>query len=585
MFDNRFKLIKELSGNDICISCLMEADISLPVVQKAKASWANVKQGLSNPHPNVRESAKKFKDFAGKNADLFTLEQGNPKMEKEGEAVPEFMSIGVSLSPHKSAETGLNFCPCATEDCKSVCLTDTGRGSFDPAVNEARKKRSQFLVQHPEHFSTLLDHGIGLAKQRAAKQGKKLAVRLNVFSDIHWEDYAPHLFEKHKDVQFYDYTKIGKRTQKQLPSNYHLTFSSTGVKGKDNNWEQAKGHLDKGGVVAMVFQSRPGKGKKEPEKLPSFVHDKKTGKKYRVIDGDIHDHRHLDHVYNSAAPGEGLIAGLHLKSPISGGFEKQVAKANDFAVAFDDDVVEINGDEEKEKMNENNNMKRKFSKKLLESFHNNFLFERDLGTPYDPNADDDNDGIPNRDDPDDDGDGLKDYEDPNHPDYIPPDGGGGGGGGGGYPEPDPSMWPDNWWLNKTFLQWLQDNFPEWYSKNQDLIRDRQNVTDPDGDGIHNDDDLDDDGDGTPDSSDTDHPDYHGGGGGGGRGGVPTSGKYRLPGTTPLDGWRDPTTGHYYSGWYGGHSPEHPRWRPPEPPPGGGGGQGGGGFGSGGGGGR
>ena len=42
-----------------------------------------------------------------------------------------------------------------------------------------------------------------------------------------------------------------------------------------------------------------------------------------------------------------MIAGLHLKSPISGGFEKQVAKANDFAVAFDDDVVEINGEENK----------------------------------------------------------------------------------------------------------------------------------------------------------------------------------------------------------------------------------------------
>lgn len=347
MLSKHAQLIKELSGNDICFSCLMEADISLPVVQKTKATWANVKQGLSNPHPNVRESAKLFKQFAGKNADLFTAEQGNPKLAKEGESVPEYMSVGVSLSPHKSADTGLNFCPCATEDCKSVCLTDTGRGSFDPAVNEARKKRSHFLVQHPEHFSALLDHGIGLAKQRAAKQGKKLAVRLNVFSDIHWEDYAPHIFKKHNDVQFYDYTKIAKRTQKELPPNYHLTFSSTGVKGKDSNWEHAKNHLDKGGVVAMVFQAKPGKGKAAPEKLPSFVHDKKTGKKYRVIDGDIHDHRHLDHIYNSAQQGEGLIAGLHLKSPISGGFEKQVAKANDFAVAFDDDVVEINGDENK----------------------------------------------------------------------------------------------------------------------------------------------------------------------------------------------------------------------------------------------
>lgn len=575
MLSDKANFIKNIISSDICISCLMEADISLPVVQKAKATWANVKQGLSNPHPNVRESAKKFKDFAGKNADLFTLEQGNPKMEKEGKAVPEYMSIGVSLSPHKSADTGLNFCPCATEDCKSVCLTDTGRGSFDPAVNEARKKRSQFLVQHPEHFSALLDHGIGLAKQRAAKQGKKLAVRLNVFSDIHWEDYAPQIFEKHKDVQFYDYTKIAKRTQKQLPSNYHLTFSSTGVKGKDNNWEQAKGHLDKGGVVAMVFQSRPGKGKKEPEKLPSFVLDKKSGKKYRVIDGDIHDHRHLDHIYNSAAPGEGLIAGLHLKSPISGGFEKQVAKANDFAVAFDDDVVEINGDDEKEKMNENFNIKSRFTKKLLESINENFIYEEP--TLYDPNADDDNDGVPNRDDPDDDGDGLKDYEDPDHPDYDP----GGGGGGGGESSPPTWNFPPGWYNDQNFLNWLQKNYPEWYAENEKEIRNRQE-NDPDGDGIGNDLDNDDDGDGIPDRDDEDHPGYGGGKGGTGRGGAPTSGKWRLPGTTPLDGWRDPVTGIYWSGWYGGHSPEHPRWRPPEPPPGGGGGQGGGGFGSGGG---
>ena len=86
MLSKHAQLLKELSGNDICFSCLMEADISLPVVQKTKATLANVKQGLSNPHPNVRESAKIFKEFAGKNADLFTAEQGNPKLAKEGES-------------------------------------------------------------------------------------------------------------------------------------------------------------------------------------------------------------------------------------------------------------------------------------------------------------------------------------------------------------------------------------------------------------------------------------------------------------------------------------------------------------------
>lgn len=200
-------------------------------------------------------------------------------------------------------------------------------------------------------------------------------------------------------------------------------------------------------------------------------------------------------------------------------------------------------------------------------------------TPYDPNADDDNDGIPNRDDSDDDGDGLKDYEDPDHPLYEPP----GGGGGGGGAVPPIGTFPTGWYNDQDFLQWLQQNYPQWFAENEDEIRARQE-NDPDGDGIGNENDEDDDGDGIPDRLDPDHKGYDppGGGGRGGRGNAPTSGKYRLPGSTPQDGFRDPITGIYYSGWYGGHSPDHPRWRPPGSPPGGGGG-GGGGFGSGGGG--
>jgi hypothetical protein len=240
-------------------------------------------------------------------------------------------------------------------------------------------------------------------------------------------------------------------------------------------------------------------------------------------------------------------------------------------------------------MNENFEITSKFSKTILSSLNENFLLERNPEIPYDPNADDDNDGIPNRDDSDDDGDGLKDYEDSDHPLYEPP----GGGGGDGQSNPPVWSFPDGWYSNQDFLNWLEENYPEWFAENEDEIRARQE-NDPDGDGIGNDQDQDDDGDGIKDSEDPDHPSNNGGNGGGkgNRGNVPTAGKYRLPGTTPLDGWRDPVTGIYYSGWYGGHSPEHPRWRPPEPPPGGGGGQGGGqggqgggGFGSGGGGGR
>ena len=113
---------------------------------------------------------------------------------------------------------------------------------------------------------------------------------------------------------------------KQLPKNYHVTFSSTGVH-KESNWKHVRQHLDNGGVAAMVFAVPAGRGKKKGGDLPTHVHDEKTGKRYRVIDGDIHDHRHLDHIYNDAQAGEGLIAGLRIK-----GGKKMLEKAGDFAV-------------------------------------------------------------------------------------------------------------------------------------------------------------------------------------------------------------------------------------------------------------
>ena len=77
----------------------------------------------------------------------------------------------------------------------------------------------------------------------------------------------------------------------------------------------------------MVFAIPSGRGDKPGGTLPTHVVDQKTGQRWRVIDADIHDHRHLDHAYNDAEPGEGLIAGLRIK-----GGKKLLAKAGDFAV-------------------------------------------------------------------------------------------------------------------------------------------------------------------------------------------------------------------------------------------------------------
>jgi len=341
-YSKQAELLKKFTGNDFCFSCITESSkFSLPVVQAVKATWASVKNGLSNPHPILKESRKLFRAFAGKNADLLTDEAGNAKIAKGSKAIPEYMTVSVSLSPAKSGETGLNFCPCATKECEAICLAETGRADMSEVITPARKKRSQFLVQHPQHFITVLNHEIHLAKGRAAAQGKKLAVRLNAFSDLVWEQYAPQLFKDHSDVQFYDYTKIASRTKKEMPPNYHLTLSSTGIQGKENNWNEVRQHLDNGGIVAMVFDAKPGRGGKGAEKLPTTLRDKQTGKEYLIFNGDDYDNRHLDALVQGLAPGQGAIAGLHLKSPNSVGFEKQVAKAKNFVVHYDSDIVEV----------------------------------------------------------------------------------------------------------------------------------------------------------------------------------------------------------------------------------------------------
>jgi hypothetical protein len=187
------------------------------------------------------------------------------------------------------------------------------------------------VFEHPEEFIRLLIGEIEANKKKAEKQGKKLAVRLNVVSDIPWEYIAGRLFKLFPDVQFYDYTKIpGRPLKPEKPENYHLTFSSTGINHSGSNWKEAKKYLDMGGVVSMVFRV------KDVSEFPEYVMDAKTGKKYKVVDGDSHDHRHLDQILNELPGDEGVIAGLKLK-----GTGKGKKAAGNFAVEVPPDGVVV----------------------------------------------------------------------------------------------------------------------------------------------------------------------------------------------------------------------------------------------------
>ena len=120
-------------------------------------------------------------------------------------------------------------------------------------------------------------------------------------------DMAHALADALPGVQFYDYTKMG---YKPVASNHHYTHSSTGLSQEDvdnphTNWNKMRRFLDEGQNVAMVFTN-------SEKKIPDFVHDEETGKKYNVVDGRTHDFRPLDMQPEGA---DGVIVGLsNLKS-------------------------------------------------------------------------------------------------------------------------------------------------------------------------------------------------------------------------------------------------------------------------------
>jgi hypothetical protein len=303
--------------------------------EKGSNHWKKIRAGAHqyfNASPEEQHAMRKQAHEVLGKGKLMGDEASNPKLAKSGETIPKYHTKGLTLAP--STMSGIDTCPAASKECKAACLGSSAGRAHMSNVKDARINKTHKYFNHPHLFYAKLDHEIETAKKTAHKNDQKLAVRLNVASDIPHEHLAPHLFNKHKDVQFYDYTKVhGRTANKKMPDNYHLTVSSTGVNHKDSNWSHVRKHLDKGGVAAMAFRI-PSRGKAAERPLPTHVHDEETGKKYRVIDGDEHDHRHLDKKYHGIPDHEGVIAGLKFK-----GGGPNIARAGNFAVPHEGSVA------------------------------------------------------------------------------------------------------------------------------------------------------------------------------------------------------------------------------------------------------
>lgn len=186
-----------------------------------------------------------------------------------------------------------NVCTWATKGCKNACVMWTAARGRMFGVRQGRLVRTAFLAQHPAAFLAILTDEV----RRLEAKGVPFGLRLNVASDLRWENIAPWLFDG-DNVRAYDYTKAPRR---DTPDNYRITYSHS------ERWTDADvlAAIGEGRNVAMVFD-RP------KHDLPA------TWLGIPVIDGDLSDFR-----FDDPSP---VIVGLAAKGAAKGGDGDQFVK-------------------------------------------------------------------------------------------------------------------------------------------------------------------------------------------------------------------------------------------------------------------
>jgi hypothetical protein len=184
-----------------------------------------------------------------------------------------FLTGILYLAPYDLS--GVNLCPFAkVAECHVACLNTAGRGVFNN-VKSARLRKAKLFNENRGEFMAQLIDDINKLKRQAKKKNMQAVVRLNGTSDIEWEKIMLgefNIFGLFPDLQFYDYTKNPNR--KNLPDNYDLTFSYSGVESFIKFNRQA---LSNNMRIATVFKIIPSE----------FL-----GR--QVINGDDHDARFIE---------------------------------------------------------------------------------------------------------------------------------------------------------------------------------------------------------------------------------------------------------------------------------------------------
>lgn len=191
----------------------------------------------------------------------------------------------LSLQPATLNSKRENLCKFSTKECRSQCLQYAGRQGFSNVV-ESRSRKTEYFINHRNEFIVKLWNEL----VDLNRQNEKIAIRLNLLSDINWNDE----FKKTgrniaslSNIIFYDYTKDHLKIVSNNLKNYHLTYSFSGY-----NWNWCEKFLkEKKANVAVVFKNS----------IPLHY------KGFKVINGDENDERFLNE--------KGVIIGLKYKQP------------------------------------------------------------------------------------------------------------------------------------------------------------------------------------------------------------------------------------------------------------------------------
>jgi len=188
------------------------------------------------------------------------------------------------LAPAKIS--GYEVCPRRSAGCTDACLYTAGMGAFSN-VQLARINKTKLFFEKRDEFMSQLRKDIQALVKKATKLNMTPAIRLNGTSDIEWTRTG--IMNEFPTVQFYDYTKVLNRLTKELPANYHLTFSQN----EANGFEVATA-LNSCFNAAVLFGI-----KREAEMI-------KEWNGFPVHDGDETDLRFMD-------PKGGYVIGLRAK--------------------------------------------------------------------------------------------------------------------------------------------------------------------------------------------------------------------------------------------------------------------------------